>query len=168
MLKLLSQDEQNALLAYYFAQLIPYRFGLVKNEPALMLKSTSYIKVNKDRSVTWAAREIGVGFHSFIELITGERKKKRVYIPLCLVNPKVRRFVQLLLETTIDPTDGRYNSKPAQFWILTPEGKGFKVRIRLESLSMHYVLLKLLPPDFVLKLKSEFCPFCRQIGEATK
>ena len=163
MLKLLSQEEQNALLAYYFAQSIPYRFGLVKNEPALMLKSTSCIKINKDGSVTWTAREIGVGFHSFIELVTGEKRKRRVYIPFCLVNPNSREAVKPLLETTIAPLDGRFNSKPAEFWILTPEGKGFKVRIRLESLTLHYVALQLLPTDFALKFRSKFCPFCREM-----
>jgi len=131
-----------------------------------MLNSSSHIKMNLDGSVTWAAREIGIGFHSFVEVATGEKRKRRVYIPFCLVNPNSREAIRPLLGTTIHPLDGRYNSKPAEFWVLTPEGKGFKLRIKLESLSMHYVLLKLFP-DFALKFKSEHCPFCRQIGEAT-
>lgn len=163
-LELLSEHEAEGLMSFYFAQAVPFSFGGLSNGyPAFMLKNNSNLVSNKDGSVTWKACEIGLGLHSFIELTTGEAKKKRIYIPLCLVSPKSRQYIKLLLDTTRTPKDARYNSKEAEFYVLTPNEKGARVKVKLTSLAMHYVMLQLFPSDFLLKWKSQSCPFCREL-----
>ena len=165
-LELLSEREAEGLIGFYFAQAVPYSFGVLSNgKPAFMLKNNSDLVSNKDGSVTWKVCEIGLGSHSFIELVTGEEIKKKIYLPLCLVNPHSRKFLTLLLNTTRDSTDGRYNNKEAEAYVLTPDGRGTIIRVKLESLSIHYVLLQLFPSDFALKFKSKHCPFCRKLQE---
>lgn len=163
-LDLLSKEEAESLISFYFSHSVPYSFGMLSNgKPAFMLKNTVDLILNKDGSITWKAREVGVGLHSFIELTTGEEKKRKIYIPLCLVNPDYRKFLKLLLDTTRNPVDGRYNSQEAELYILTPNGHGFKIHLKLENLSMQYVMMQLFPSDFALKFKSKHCPFCREV-----
>lgn len=162
-LDLLSEHEAKDLMLFYFAQAVPFTFGVLSNgELAFMLKNNDII-VNRDGSVTWKACEIGVGLHSFIELVTGETHKKKIYIPLCLVNPHSRKVLTLLLNTTRQAVDGRYNSKEAETYVLTPNGKGVKIQFKLESLTMNYVMSQLFPSRFVLRYWSKHCPFCRQL-----
>jgi len=166
-LELLSQREAEDLMSFYFAQAVPFSFRRLSNDkPAFMLKNSGDLISNKDGSVTWKVCEIGIGLHSFIELVTGEKTKNKIYIPLCLVNPQSRKFLTLLLDTTKHPMDRRYNSKEAEAYILTPDGRGIKIKFKLQSLAMHYVTLQLFPSDFALKWKSQHCPFCRELGEA--
>jgi len=164
-LELLSEHEAEDLMIFYFAQAIPFTFGVLSNgKPAFMLKNNDII-VNRDGSVTWKACEIGVGLHSFIELVTGETYKKKIYIPLCLVDPHSRKVLTLLLNTTRQAVDGRYNSKEAEMYVLTPNGKGVKIQFKLESLTMNYVMFQLFPSVFALKFKSQYCPFCRELRD---
>lgn len=165
-LDLPSKREAEDLMGFYFAQAIPFSFGILSNgKLAFMLKNNRDLVSNKDGSVTWKASEIGIGLHSFIELITGEETKKKIYIPLCLVNPHSRKFLTLLLNTTRRSGDGRYNGKEAEFYVLTPDGKGALIKVKLENLAMHYVTLQLFPSSFALKWKSEHCPFCRELRD---
>ncbi len=165
-LELLSKREAEGLMGSYFAQAVPFSFGVLSNgKPAFMLKNNNDLISNKDGSVTWTVSEIGSGLHSFIELITGETHKKKIYIPLCLVNPHSRKFLTLLLNTTRDSVDGRFNSREAETYVLTSDGRGAKIKVKLESLATHYVMLQLFPSHFALKWKSEHCPFCRELGE---
>lgn len=160
---LLSKDEAESLMSFYFSQSVPYSFGMLPNgKPAFMLKNTENLIINKDGSVTWTAREIGVSLHSFIELTTGEEKKRIIYIPLCLVNPVSRKCLKLLLDTTRNPVDGRYNSQKAELYILTPNGQGTKIHFQLPNLTMQYVIMQLVYHDFALKFKSKHCAFCRE------
>ena len=162
-LELLSQQENERFIRHYFSRAVPFSFGMLSNgELAFMLKNNDII-VNRDGSVTWKACEIGVGLHSFIELVTGETHKKKIYIPLCLVNPHSRKVLTLLLNTTRQAVDGRYNSKEAEMYVLTPNGKGVKIQFKLESLTTHYVMLQIMPSEFALRYKSQHCPFCREL-----
>lgn len=164
-LELFSNYEAESLLEYYFRQATPGMFIMAPNgNVGFMLENKRDVIINKDGSVTWKVKEISLGLHSFIQLTTGETKKKQLYIPLCLVNPKSRLYIKFLLETTRDLLDGRYNGKGAELYILTRNGDGFKINVRLENLAMHYVMLQLFPSDFLLKWKSQYCPFCRELG----
>lgn len=167
-LELLSQREAQDLMRFYFAQAVPFSFGTLSNgKLAFMLKNSSDLISNKDGSVTWKVCEIGIGLHSFIELVTGEEKKRKIYIPLCLVNSHSRKFLTFLLDTTRDPMDRRYNSKEAEIYVLTLDGRGAKIKVKLESLTTHYVMLQIMPSDFALRYKSQHCPFCRELGEVS-
>jgi len=164
-LKLLSPEEAEKLIAKYMEKSVSYSFGkLQEGSIVFVLKDEKAIIVNPDGSVTWQLTEITIGLHSFLELTTGEQNKRTVYIPLCLVNPEIRQRLSFLLSTTIDPSDGRLNSKPAHFYIANPKGKGFKVQVRLAGLALNYIMIKLFPPDFPLKFKSKHCPLCKQIS----
>jgi len=127
------------------------------------LKDNSYIVANDDETVTWFVREINLSLHSFIELRTGERRTKTIYIPLCLVNPISRRVAEALLNTTIDPLDGRFCSKKAEAIISTPDGKVVPVYFELKGLPLHYISLQMFPQGHFLTYRSSHCPFCKMI-----
>lgn len=163
-MQLISQEEGNCLINYYMAIAESYRFGVLLNgEPTFLLKNSNAIIVNADGSVTWKAQETGLGLHSFIELVTGEKTRRKIIIPLCLVNPESRRRLKPLLSTTIDQANGKLNSKNAEFWVSTTEGFGFKVRVPLPNLTIQYVMLQLFPADFAKKFASQYCPFCKDL-----
>lgn len=90
-LDLLTQKESERLMEYYWSQAAPYTYITVLEGarllPVFILKHKNDLVVEEDNSVAWQVREIGLGLHSFIEIITGEKRKKRVYLPLCLVRP---------------------------------------------------------------------------------
>ena len=162
-LNLLSPNETERLIEFYMANSESFQFGVLNNgEAAFMLKNEKALSVNKDGSVTWRLREIGVGLHSFLELTTGETKRKTVYLPLCLVNKETRQLLTPLLNSTVKEEDGRLNSRDGEFWILTPLGLGFKVHCKLENLTLQHVMLKFFPSDFALRFETEHCPFCRK------
>jgi len=162
MMMLLSKQEAERLLAYCFSLAVPYSFGVMSDgKPAFMLKNPLDLVINGDRSVTWRANELGVGLHIFILLTTGEQTRRTVYIPLCLVTAKTRNFLKRLINTTVDPADGRFNSRPAEFYVLTPDGYGTLIKTKLELLATQYVTLQLIPPDFASRYASPHCPFCR-------
>lgn len=176
-LQLLSEREAEDLMNFYFSQTVPFTYGVLTNgnnlhvknsarkvlAPAFMLKNKRDLISNRDASVTWNLREIGLGFHSFIEIITGEKNKRKVYIPLCLVNPNSRKFLQFLLETTKAPEDKRYNSQEARFYVLTRDGRGFLAKVKLQNLASHFVMLQLIPAEFLSRYFSQYCPFCREV-----
>jgi hypothetical protein len=174
-LKIISEEENKQLMRFYFSQTVPFTYGVLTDDthnnmrarqvfaPAFMLKNKQDLISNKDGSVTWNLREIGLGFHSFLEIITGEKNKRKVCIPLCLVNPNSRKFLQFLLQTTRTLEDNRYNSQPAQFYILSKDGRGFLAKVKLQNLATHYVMLQLMPPDFVSRYWSQYCLFCREV-----
>lgn len=163
---LLSKEEAERRFASYMRRAEEYAFAVLRNGlPAFILRNPDAIIVNPDKSVSWQVREIGCNLHSFLELVTGEETKKKIYLPLCLVNPLSRRMVGVLLATTVDPRDGRLNSKEAEAYILLPNGGGFKISFRLVYLPIQYIALHLFPMGFALRFKSPHCPFCREIWE---
>lgn len=165
-LEMLSREEAEQLIEFYMWMAVSYSFGVLSDgTPAFMLKSGGAVIVDEDGSVSWTVREIGVGLHSFIELTTGQKTRRKITIPLCLVNPKARQSLKPLLASTISPSDGRLNSKPAEAYILTPEGAGFKVHFKLQNLTTQYAMLQLFPSDFAARFKSKHCPFCREKSE---
>jgi len=167
-LELLLPLEAEQMIAAYMAKAESFIFGVAPDgTPIFTLKNRNAIVVNGDGSVTWTARETGLGLHSFIELTTGEQRKKTIIIPLCLVNSKIRRCLKPLLDSTVDAPDGKLNSKPAECYIMRSDGFGFKVTVKLENLAIQYIMLQLFPPDFALRFKSEHCPFCRELGEVS-
>lgn len=136
-------------------------FYLVEGVPCFLLQDEDII-YNRDESVTWEIKEIGFNMHSFIQLITGEKEKKRIYLPLCLVNPQSRRCLEYLIQTTIDPMDGRLGSKDAEFIIGAKKGGFFKVSVKLTNLVLWYHTLKLMP--FIPhRFRSKQCSFCRDL-----
>jgi len=162
MMMLLSKREAERLLAYCFSRAVPYSFGVMSDgKPAFMLKNPLDLIINRDRSVTWRANELGVGLHIFIRLTTGEQTRRTVYIPLCLVTAKTGNFLKRLIDTTVDPADGRFNSHPTEFYVLTPDGCGVLIKTKLAALATQYVTLQLFPPDFASRYASPHCPFCR-------
>ena len=113
--------------------------------------------------IVWSTTEISVGPHSFIEIVTGEEKTKRMLLLLCLLNPRSRRAASLLLESTIDPSDGRFNSKSAEFY-LTSSKEGCLMTCKLPHLARWYTLTKLFPMDMMTeRFQTEHCPFCREL-----
>lgn len=182
--KLISNEEHERLIAEYWRDSVSYEIGYMddglRRIPVLILDDDDII-LNEDNTITWATREIGFTMHSFIELTTGEgEQSKTVYIPLCLVNPASRRGARVLIEATRDPESGKYGSRPAEIMLLswtekTLLEKGFKdvnkviegamIEILLPSLSMNYVMLKLLPPGFERFFATKTCPFCRMYTE---
>jgi hypothetical protein len=162
-LELLSKEESERFIEFYMSQAEHYRLRILPDGMlAFILQNKNALLSNPDGSITWNVREIGVAPHSFIELITGEEKKKRVYIPLCLVNPNVKQNFEVLIKATVEPIDGRYNSKKAEFYILTQDERGFMIKASLANLAMHYAMLHLFPPDFASKYASQHCPFCKR------
>ena len=144
-----------------------YNFAIAPTGiPCFVMKNSSAIVANDDGSVTWFAREISISMHSFIELRTGEKKTKTIYIPLCLVNPASRQVAKVLVDTTKSPLDGRFGSKKAEAIIFTSDGKGVAVHFDLKGLSLQYVTLQLFPEDHALQFKSSYCPFCRMADSA--
>jgi len=169
-LKLIEREAFERLMAYYWSHAAKYLFtlGSIDGEtylPLFVLKNSNDLQVNSDGSVSWEAREIGLGLHSFIELTTGVKQRNRVYLPLCLVNPKTRRGFGLLAYTTIDPADGRFNTKEAEALVSLRDGKTVKIQLKLESLASHYAMLKLMPPEIAYRMRSRYCVFCRDLPE---
>jgi len=141
-----------------------YNFAIAPTGvPCFLLKNSSAIIANNDGSVTWFARTISLDAHTFIELKTGEKKTKTIYISICLVNAKSRHVAEALLNTTIDPLDRRFGSKDAEAIILTPDGKGLTICLDLKVLALSYVFLQLFPQDHVLQYKSDHCWFCKMV-----
>ena len=168
-LDLLSQREAKDLMIFYFTQAVPFSFGVLSDgEPAFMLKNSDDLVSNEDGSVTWEVSEVGVGLHSFIKLTTGETRKKQIIIPLCLMNPQSRQYLRLLLETTRNSSDARYNGKEAEFSVLTMDGRGVRIKVKLASLAINYDMLQIMPSQFALRYSSKHCPFCRQLQGAGK
>jgi len=166
-ISLVSEEEAEEFMARYWAGVVEYEYRLSFDGkaviPAFVLKNDSDIIVNKDGSITWAAREIGVGLHSFLEVKTGERKKKTIYFPLCLVSPRSRELLVPLINTTVDPKDGRLNSKEAEVYIVLKDRGGIKLNFSLPSLTTQEVMLNLFPQDLLPRYKSKHCPFCKDL-----
>jgi hypothetical protein len=160
-LKIISKEESEELIRRYTSQAEDYNFAIAPTGiPCLLMKNSSAIIANSDESVTWFARAISLDAHTFIELKTGEKKTKTIYIPICLVNAKSRQVAEALLNTTIDPLDGRFGSKDAEVIIITPDGKGFMIHFELKVLALSYLSFQMFPQDYVLQLKSNHCRFC--------
>lgn len=165
MLKIISKQESEELIRRYMSQAEDYIFAIAPTGiPCFLMKNSSAIIANSDGSVTWFTRAIKLNAHTFIELKTGEKKTKTIYIPICLVNAKSRHVAEALLNTTINPLDGRFGSKDAEVIILTPDGKGLTIRFDLKVLALSYVSLQLFPQDHVLQYKSDHCRFCKMVS----
>ena len=139
----------------------PFSIGILPNGEPFFAIPKEYIVENEDGTVSWSAREICVGLHPFIELTTGQGEKKRtVYLPFCLVNPRARLFAAAVARTTIDPIDGRYCSKPAELYIVELGGRrAFKIHVSLGVLPMQLFVASILGPA-AARFKSEHCVFC--------
>ena len=178
-IELLFKEEAEARMAELVGKL-PERFGFGKLPGGLPFFSIPWecIVEDDDGSITWSAREIFIGMHSFIELTLGRGEKKRtIYLPFCLIDPLARRFAADVARTTVDPESGRYNSKPAELLIVDIDAvqglladleagregpwrvKAFKIEVKLEALVLHLLMSRLLglPLD---RWKSRYCPFC--------
>ena len=144
-LRIIDSSDANRQLDSFFEQSVAYTLlRSPDGKPLFMLSKKEDIIVNPDLSVTWSAREIGVGPHSFIELTTGESHRKTVYLPLCLVNPETRNSYNMLLESTVG-TEGKLNEREAKCYVLTPNLIGALVNIKLENLCLHYVCCSFSP-----------------------
>jgi hypothetical protein len=172
MLDLLSPEESEHLMGIYWSKVpVSYRYVMAMTDgkdilPAFVFENSALV-LDEDGGVTWHAREIGIGLHSFIELKTGQGVLQRtIYLPLCLVNSKSRKVLEPLIHTTISPADGRLNSRKAEFFVMRGDGRGAKIKVSLPSLATHYALLRLFPPDFPIRMRSKSCIFCRNIEEA--
>lgn len=164
-MKIISKEESEELIRRYMSRAEDYSFAIAPTGiPSFLLESNSAIIANKDRTVTWFARAISLDAHTFIELRTGEKKTKTIYILICLVNAESRHVAEALLDTTIDPLDGRFGSKDAEAIIVTPDGKGFTIRFELKVLAVSYVSFQLFPQDHVLQYKSDLCRFCKMVS----
>ena len=162
MLRIISKEEREELIRRYMSEAEDYNFAIAPTGiPCLLMKNSSAIIANSDGSVTWFTRAISLDAHTFIELKTGEKKTKTIYIPICLVNAESRHIAEALLNTTIDPMDGRLGSKDAEAIIITPDGRGFTIRLKLKVLALSYVSLLMFPHGYVLRLKSKHCAFCK-------
>jgi hypothetical protein len=158
---MISKEESEELIRRYMSQAEDYNFAIAPTGiPCLLMKNSSAIIANSDGSVTWFARAISLNAHTFIELKTGEKKTKTIYIPVCLVNAKSRHVAEALLNTTVDPLDGRLGSKDAEVIIITPDGKGFMIHFELKVLALSYLSFQMFPQEYVLRLKSNHCRFC--------
>jgi hypothetical protein len=168
----LSRKEAEMKMQYYWARASPYIYLITFEDDrpiaAFLPKHADHIINNADGSVTWAAREISIGLHSFIELTTGEKVKRTIYLPVCLVNPHTREMFKPLIFSTVDPKDGRLSSKDAECYIIHPKYGGFKINLPLAGLTMAYVMLQIMPPDFAYHFKFNKCVFCRSILEDVK
>jgi len=162
-LRIVSAEEKEKQIERFNRQAEDYKFAWSPSgKPCLLLKHDSAIIENEDGSVTWFARVQTLNGHTFIELKTGEKKKtKTIYIPICLINPESHHVAEALLNTTIDPKDGRIGSKNAEIIALTPKGKGVVFNLDLKTLGVSYVTLQLFPREHVLKQKSKHCKFCQ-------
>jgi len=141
------------------AKSVKYEFCVKDGVPIFLLNPRSIV-VEHD-IVTWNIRGYMIGFHYFLELKTGESITKTVVLPLCLANQASRLNCMALVRTTIDPADGRFNSKLAEFIIATTDGAlAFKVQCSLAALSMCLVMLELFPESYLHCWKSRHCPFC--------
>jgi len=163
---ILTPEEAERKMRYYWSKATPYTYGLVLEEDGkplvvFVLRRADDVVRDEDGGVTWKVREISLGLHSFIELTTGEKRKRTVYLPICLVNPHTRKAFETLVLSTVDPRDGRLNSKHAECYIARPDGKAFKIQLELPGLTMMYLMLKVMPPDFAVHMKSTECAFCK-------
>lgn len=159
---MISKEESEKLIQHCMSLGEEYTWGIAPpGVPCFLLKNSSAIIANKDGSVTWFARVISLDAHAFIELRTGEKKNKTIYIPVCLVNANSRHVAEALLNTTVDPMDGRLGSKDAEVIIITPDGKGFMIHFELKVLALSYLSFQMFPQDYVLRLKSNHCRFCK-------
>ncbi len=159
-IQLMDAEEAKHELSKLFGQSVEYTlFRAPRNGRATFLLGHNDIIVNPDQSVTWFAREIGVSLHSFIELTTGENHKKTVCLPLCLVNPQTREAYKPLLESTVGAA-GKLNEREAEFYVFDANMIGALIKIKLENLALHYIMLQLFPSSIIRKFKSKYCPFC--------
>lgn len=161
-LKILSKEESEEIIRRYTSKAEDYNLAIAPTGiPCFLMKSSSTIIANDDGSVTWSARAISLDAHIFIELTTGEKKTKTIYIPVCLVNTNSRHAAEAILNTTVDPLDGRLGSKDAEVIIITPDGKGCVIHFELKVLALSYLSFQMFPQDYVLRLKSNHCRFCK-------
>jgi len=151
----------------------PLSFGVLPNGMPFFAIPRKYIIMDEGGFVSWSARERCIGMHSFIELTIGEGEEKlTVYLPICLVHTLARLFAMAVARTTIDPRDGRYNSKPAEILVIPfeaievlqrgelPLGEtGFAFKVKLEGLVTQLRLATLLGVPLE-PYKSKHCPFC--------
>jgi len=161
-LEIVTPEEREKLIQRYNRQAEEYKFAWAPSgKPCLLLKNDSAIIENEDKSVTWFARVHVFDAHAFIELKTGETKTKTITIPLCLINPESHSIVEAILNTTINPKDGKIGSKNAEIIALTPSGRAVAFNLDLGTLGVSYVNLQLFPREHALKQKSKHCKFCK-------
>jgi hypothetical protein len=162
-MKMISNEETNEIIHRYMEKAEDYSPKISNNGMVwLFLKNESALIANPDGSVTWFARAISFPTHAFIELRTGEEELKTIYLPICLINDRSRKFAEVLLNSTIKKNDTRFGGKDADLAIVTPDGKICVIQIELKSLVLSYVAFQILPQDFMVRSKSSFCPFCKE------
>jgi hypothetical protein len=142
-----------------------YFMGIFRGFPVIKLCNPSIIKLNNDGTIDWEAHEVSVGMHTFIEISTGPKKDNKFVICLCLINSEIRPFIEALIHTTIDPKDGRFNSKDAELILIIDDEKIFKIHFPLPGLSTNYLMLYLVP-DICSHYKSKYCPLCKEVQES--
>lgn len=162
-LRMISAKETNEIICQYMEKAEDYsprisNYGMVW----LFLKNESAVVANNDGTVTWFARAISFATHAFIELRTGEKDLKTIYLPICLINDRHRKFAEVLLNSTIQKNDTRFCGKDAELVIMTPDGKICVIQLELKSLALSYVAFQMFPQDFIVRSKSPYCPFCKE------
>jgi len=170
---LVSQEEYEEAMTKYSSSMPSHVSSFVDGQFNFILNKA--IDVDSDpEGISWRATEVGLGLHSWIELIIGEKRKAKVCLPICLVNSEARRIAYVLLRTSIDPDDGKLNSKKAEFNVYwPPQGEklrqgshqvldGIKVRMSLPFATMQYLIMLMVPEDFMTRFVSKHCIFCRQ------
>lgn len=164
-MKILSKKESERFMQRYMRQAEDYNFAIAPTGiPCFLMKSSSAVIANEDESVTWSVRAISLDAHTFIELKTGEKQTRTIYIPVCLLNTNSRHVAEALLNTTVDPLDGRLGSKDSEAVIITPDGKGFMIHFEVKVLALSYLSFQIFPQDYILRLKSNHCRFCRMVS----
>lgn len=163
-LRFTSKEEIERLIEHLMKKAEKYELTFTaEGTPCLVLQSPVALVVDTDGTVTWTAKIITYTAHAFIELTTGSKKTKTIYLPICLLNPKTRIIAEALIGTTIDPLDGRFGSKNAEFFFGTSPTRLFKIAFDLTLLALEYTSLEMSSGSFLSQLKSAHCPFCTEV-----
>lgn len=161
--RLFSKEETDEIIRQYMEKAEDYSPRISNSGIVwLFLKNESAVIANPDGTVTWFARAISFPTHAFIELRTGEKDLKTIYLPICLVNDRSRKFAEVLLNSTIKKNDTRFCGKDAELVIMTPDGKICVIQLELKSLALSYVAFQMFPQFFMVRSKSPYCPFCKE------
>ena len=132
--------------------------------PLLVLKNRETLIADNDLWITWTATIWTYGTsHTFLEIIIDAKKKRKVFIPICLLNPKTKLIAKSLIETTKNSHDGRFGSKNGEFYFSTDLVRVFKISLDLLPLASNYVSLEMIPNGFWEHLRSPHCPFCTEV-----
>lgn len=120
----------------------------------------SFLKLDKDGELSWKARMEAIGLHVFLTITV---QNETITVPICLVNPEIRRYAWLIAETS---KIEKYGQKDAEVWLKTASRGPYPIHFDASPLCGILVSTELMYTPSLTAFAFKRCPCCCHLKEA--